>query len=99
MVYTTIDGNAQKAAERAVAKRAAYIQERERAWYGRSNGAVQGAMIALDPRTGDVRAIVGGRRYERGGFNRALSARRQPAGPGGAYIGPRARTSWRDRRR
>jgi len=78
VVYTTIDGNAQKAAERAVAKRAAYIQERERAWYGRSNGAVQGAMIALDPRTGDVRAIVGGRRYERGGFNRALSARRQP---------------------
>jgi penicillin-binding protein 1A len=78
IVYTTIDGTAQKAAERAVAKRAAFIQERERAWYGRTNGAVQGAMIALDPRTGDVRAIVGGRRYERGGFNRALSARRQP---------------------
>ena len=78
VVYTTIDGNAQKAAERAVAKRAAFIQEREREWYGRSNGPVQGAMIALDPRTGDVRALVGGRRYERGGFNRALSARRQP---------------------
>jgi penicillin-binding protein 1A len=78
IVYTTIDGTAQKAAERAVAKRAAFIQERERAWYGRTNGAVQGAMIALDPRSGDVRAIVGGRRYERGGFNRALSARRQP---------------------
>jgi penicillin-binding protein 1A len=78
VVYTTIDGNAQKAADRAVAKRAAFIQDRERAWYGRSNGAVQGAMIALDPRTGDVRAIVGGRRYERGGFNRALAARRQP---------------------
>jgi penicillin-binding protein 1A len=78
IVYTTIDANAQKAADRAVAKRAAYIQERERAWYGRTNGVVQGAMIALDPRSGDVRAIVGGRRYERGGFNRALSARRQP---------------------
>jgi 1A family penicillin-binding protein len=78
IVFTTIDANAQKAAERAVAKRAAYMQERERAWYGRSNGVVQGAMIAIDPRTGDVRAIVGGRRYERGGFNRALSARRQP---------------------
>ena len=78
VVFTTIDGNAQKVAERAVAKRAAYIQDRERAWYGRSKGVVQGAMIAIDPRTGDVRAIVGGRRYERGGFNRALSARRQP---------------------
>jgi penicillin-binding protein 1A len=78
IVYTTIDGTAQKAAERAVAKRAAYIQERERAWYGRSKGSVQGAMIAVDPRTGDIRAIVGGKRYERGGFNRALSAKRQP---------------------
>ena len=78
VVYTTIDGNAQKAAERAVAKRAAFIQERERAWYGRSNGVVQGAMIAIDPRSGDIRALVGGRQYERGGFNRALSARRQP---------------------
>ena len=78
VVYTTIDADAQKAAERAVARRAAYIQDRERAWYGRTNGIVQGAMIALDPRSGDVRAIVGGRRYERGGFNRALSARRQP---------------------
>jgi penicillin-binding protein 1A len=35
-------------------------------------------MVALDPRTGDVRAMVGGRTYERGGFNRATSARRQP---------------------
>src|SRR5919108_622527 len=78
VVYTTIDANAQKAAERAVAKRTAYIQERERAWYGRSKGVMQGAMIAIDPRTGDVRAVVGGRRYERGGFNRALAARRQP---------------------
>jgi 1A family penicillin-binding protein len=78
VVYTTIDANAQKAAERAVAKRAAFIQERERAWYGRSNGVVQGAMIAVDPRSGDIRALVGGRQYERGGFNRALSARRQP---------------------
>ena len=78
VVYTTIDANAQKAAEGAVARRAAYIQERERAWYGRTNGIVQGAMIALDPRSGDIRALVGGRRYERGGFNRALSARRQP---------------------
>ena len=74
IVYTTIDANAQKAAERAVAKRAASMQRAT----GRRNGAVQGAMIAIDPRTGDVRAIVGGRQYERGGFNRALSARRQP---------------------
>jgi penicillin-binding protein 1A len=35
-------------------------------------------MVALDPRTGDIRALVGGRRYERATFNRAIAARRQP---------------------
>ena len=35
-------------------------------------------MIAIDPRNGDLRAITGGRVYERGNFNRALSAHRQP---------------------
>ena len=35
-------------------------------------------MVALDPRSGDIRALVGGRQYERGSFNRALAAHRQP---------------------
>jgi penicillin-binding protein 1A len=70
-VETTIDLAAQRAAERAVARRAAAI-----------GAGAQGAMVAIDPRTGDVRALVGGRlygeRYTRGTFNRALQARRQP---------------------
>ena len=75
-VYTTLDLNAQRAADRAVRRRAAAIQQEAR-WSGRS-GAIEGAMVALDPRSGDVRAIVGGRQYERGRFNRAIAARRQP---------------------
>ncbi len=39
---------------------------------------VQGAVVALDPRTGSVRAIVGGTNYRRFQFNRALQAKRQP---------------------
>jgi membrane carboxypeptidase/penicillin-binding protein len=35
-------------------------------------------MVALDPRTGEIRALVGGRKSVRRGFNRALAARRQP---------------------
>jgi penicillin-binding protein 1A len=70
-VETTLDITAQRAAERAVARRAATI-----------GAGAQGAMVALDPRTGDVRALVGGRaygeRYTRGTFNRALRAHRQP---------------------
>jgi len=66
-VFTTLDARAQRAADRAVIRHAAAI--------GRS---VQGALVAIDPRTGDVRAIVPGRRLERRGFNRALAAKRQP---------------------
>jgi penicillin-binding protein 1A len=74
VVHTTIDVTAQRAAERAVRTHAARI-EGDAGW---SPEGVQGAMVALDPRSGDVRALVGGRRYERGGFNRAVNGHRQP---------------------
>ncbi|HEU4643287.1 MAG TPA: PBP1A family penicillin-binding protein [Gemmatimonadaceae bacterium] len=77
-VYTTIDATAQRAAERAVHDRAAAIDRESRAWYGRRAGEIEGALVALDPRTGDVRALVGGRNNDPGGFDRALAARRQP---------------------
>ncbi|MDF1503373.1 PBP1A family penicillin-binding protein [Roseisolibacter sp. H3M3-2] len=72
-VHTTLDLAAQRAAQRAVQRRADAIDDMT----GRKDG-VEGAMVALDPRSGDVRALVGGRRYERGNFNRVLRARRQP---------------------
>src|SRR5262249_49511197 len=39
---------------------------------------LQGAFIALDPSTGAVRALVGGRDFDDNKFNRALQAVRQP---------------------
>ena len=39
---------------------------------------LQGAVVAMDPFTGDVRALVGGRDYVTAPFNRAVDARRQP---------------------
>lgn len=39
---------------------------------------VEGAVAALDPRTGAIRAMVGGYDFKRSEFNRAVSARRQP---------------------
>jgi penicillin-binding protein 1A len=77
-VYTTIDPRAQAAAERAVRRQAARIQREAENWHGKTDEQVEGALVALDPRTGDIRAIVGGRSETRGGFNRAMSARRQP---------------------
>ncbi len=72
-VRTTLDRNAQIAADRAVRRRAAAIQSET----GR-RAQIQGAMVAIDPRNGDIRALTGGRVYERGNFNRALLAHRQP---------------------
>jgi 1A family penicillin-binding protein len=83
-VYTTIDLEAQKAAEAEVAASLAAIEERRA--QGRretdepaaDEAPLQGALLAMDPRTGEVRAMVGGRSFEESSFNRAVQARRQP---------------------
>jgi 1A family penicillin-binding protein len=76
-IYTTLDLNAQRAADRAVLRQTTAVT-RETQYAGRRVAdAAQGALVALDPRTGDIRALVGGRRSKRG-FNRAFNSRRQP---------------------
>jgi len=39
---------------------------------------VQGALLCIDPKTGYVKAMVGGRDFSESQFNRAVSSRRQP---------------------
>jgi penicillin-binding protein 1A len=39
---------------------------------------LQGAFVVMDPRTGAVRALVGGRDFSDSKFNRAVQAKRQP---------------------
>lgn len=79
-VWSTIDGKAQEAAQAAVHSGAERIDLERRAvgQVVRGRGATQGALVALDPFTGAIRAIVGGREVRRGGFHRAIRARRQP---------------------
>lgn len=84
-ILTTIDLTAQRSAERAVRMRAAAIEDEALGGWSEDGaesdapgGRLEGAMVALDPRTGDIRSLVGGRSYQRGGFNRAIAARRQP---------------------
>ncbi len=74
-VYTTLDPAMQKAAEAAVAQTLREIEARIRP---RTREPLQGALFALDPATGEVRAMVGGRDAAGGGLNRALQAKRQP---------------------
>jgi penicillin-binding protein 1A len=49
--------------------------------YSKGSGTkdyLQGMVVALDPTSGDVRAMVGGRDYTESSFNRAVDAKRQP---------------------
>ena len=76
-VYTTLDLVAQQAADRAVIRQTTIVTRETQYAGNRVKDAAQGALVALDPRTGDIRALVGGRRSKRG-FNRAFNAKRQP---------------------
>jgi penicillin-binding protein 1A len=76
-VYTTIDLPMQQAAEAAVQKSLAEI-DRTLTVKAASGDPLQAALIAIDPATGAVRALVGGREFERSSYDRATLARRQP---------------------
>jgi len=67
-VRTTFVPELQEAAEHAV--------ENGLRRFGKSN--LQAALVAIDPDTGDVLALVGGRDFRQSQFNRAWRSRRQP---------------------
>ncbi len=77
-IYTSINVELQNYAEEAVSDGIAKIETRQRQ-RGRPGGSpLQAAFIAIDPSTGRIRAMVGGRDYGSSQFNRALQALRQP---------------------
>jgi penicillin-binding protein 1A len=86
-VFSTIDLEVQKAADTAVAEGLAALDARREVLARRGAGRtapelpsdrLQTALVALDPATGHVRAMVGGRDFAESPFNRAVQARRQP---------------------
>ena len=74
-VYTTLDLSLQRIAQDAV--RAGLLQV-DQILARRKRGPAQAALVAVDPRSGDILAMVGGRSYNQSQYNRAVSARRQP---------------------
>lgn len=73
-IYTTIDPDLQAKAERALKRRLEQIEKRPGF---RANGdTLQGALLAIDNRSGGIRAIVGGRDLSSSRFHRAFEARR-----------------------
>lgn len=64
-IYTTLDLNMQRSAEKAVHH------------YLSTKNELQGALVAMEPKTGAIRAMVGGKNYQESQYNR-IFAQRQP---------------------
>jgi 1A family penicillin-binding protein len=82
-VYTTLDADVQQFAEDSVSKRLAELDKKStvakaRVDAHRQGGPLQAALVAIEPSTGYVRALVGGRSFAESPFNRATDAMRQP---------------------
>jgi len=75
-VYTTLDLHLQRIAQDAV--RTGLTRVDELLARRKRRGKAEAALIAVDPRSGDVLAFVGGRSYNQSQYNRAIVARRQP---------------------
>lgn len=65
-IYTTLDRNLQQLTEQTVAKTIP------------STTALEAAVVVMDPKTGEVKALLGGKDYKQSQFNRATQAYRQP---------------------
>ncbi len=79
-VYTTIDLNLQHAASEALQESLPELDAKVAQRFRRRKGPspqVQVALVALDPRTGAVKALIGGRDYNQSQLNRVV-AHRQP---------------------
>jgi len=75
-VFTTLDPRSQAAAVAALRDGLARL-ESDHPKLRRKKGTLQGAVVEIDPASGEVRALVGGRDYQNSPFNRALDPNRQ----------------------
>jgi penicillin-binding protein 1B len=74
-VYTTLDLHLQRVAQDVVRDGLTRVDE---LLAKRKRQKAQAALIAVDPRSGEVLALVGGRSYNQSQYNRAIVAKRQP---------------------
>lgn len=75
-IHTTLDLHLQRLAQDAVREGLARLDQR--LTRRRRPRWAEAALVAVDPRTGNILALVGGRSYNQSQFNRATSAQRQP---------------------
>ncbi len=79
-VYSTLDKSVQKIAQKHFKSSLEALEEK----HGIEPGSLQGAMIILEPDSGEIVAMIGARDGKTGDFNRALDAKR----PIGSLVKP-----------
>lgn len=96
-IYTTLEPLLQRAAVAALLEGTAAVEARptyrHHTLANRPKGNtdyLQGAVVAIDPATGDVKALVGGRNYQESSFNRAVNGMRQPGSSFKPFVYARA---------
>ncbi|KJS30988.1 MAG: hypothetical protein VR64_12935 [Desulfatitalea sp. BRH_c12] len=77
-IYTSLDSQVQMAAEEALQNGLGRLEKSLSALKQASTAKLQGAIVVLQPKTGHILAMVGGRNYDDSQFNRITQARRQP---------------------
>jgi penicillin-binding protein 1B len=75
-IYTTVDLDLQRAAYAAVTKHLAELDKIQAKRF--APGTLQAALVAMNAKTGEIVAMVGGRDYSKSQLNRAADAFRQP---------------------
>jgi len=78
-IFSSLDLQLQKIAERALVEGLKKLEAAHPA-LRRKGGeeGLEGAIIVLRPQTGEIKAMVGGRNYQKSQFNRVFQAKRQP---------------------
>jgi penicillin-binding protein 1B len=74
-VYTTIDLNLQRVAGEAINTGMNDVDKLLASRYGGGGPRAEAALIALDPHTGEIKALIGGRDYARSQLNRIFAKR------------------------
>ncbi len=75
-IYTTVDLDLQRAAYAALSKQLASLDKIQAKRF--APGTLQAALVAMNAKTGEIVAMVGGRDYGKSQLNRASEALRQP---------------------
>ena len=78
-IFTSLDLELQKMAEKSLDDGLERLEKTYPALRRRGeDDNLEGAIVVLRPQTGEIKAMVGGRNYQKSQFNRVFQARRQP---------------------